>query len=110
VLQLDLDKLSLWARQWLVTFNAAKTVYLLFTLKQRSQHYPTLKFEGTELSMVTEHTHLGITLNTRLTWSNHVQNVSIKAFRVVNMLKQIRHLVSRSSMENAYRTLVLPII
>jgi len=110
VLQHDLEALSKWANQWLVTFNAAKTVFMLFSLKQQTPRYPSLTFDGTVLSMVTEHTHLGITLNSRLTWHSQVNKVTTKAFRVVNMLKRIRHLVPRSTMECAYRTLVLPII
>jgi hypothetical protein len=110
VLQQDLNALSLWARQWLVTFNAAKTVYMLFSLKKQAPKYPTLLLDGIEVSLVTEHTHLGITLNSKLTWHSHIHRITTKANKVVNMLKRIRHLVPRSSAECAYRTLVLPII
>lgn len=110
VLQEDLNALSCWAKQWLVTFNASKTVYMLFSSKRQAPVYPKLTFDGTELTQVTEHTHLGMTLNSRLTWHSHINKVTTKAYRVVNMLKRIRHLVPRSTLEGSYRTLVRPIL
>jgi len=109
-LQNDLERIAVWAKQWLVTFNAAKTVYMLFSLKRQIPTYPALTFEGVELKLVSEHCHLGVTLNSKVTWHSHIQKISTKAYRVINMLKRIRHLVSRSTMQSAYKTLVRPII
>jgi len=85
------------------------SVYAVF-LKKETPNYPSLTFDGTKLALVTEHIHLGITLNSRLTWHSQVNKITTKAFRVVNMLKRIRHLVPRLSAECAYRTLVLPVM
>jgi hypothetical protein len=110
VLQRDLNTISVWSKQWLVSFNAQKTVYMLFSLKKHTPKYPQLTFEGTDIKLVTHHCHLGINLVSSLTWHYHINNICTKAHKVINMLKRIRHLVPRSSIECAYRTLALPIL
>ena len=62
------------------------------------------------LNRVDTHTHLGVTLNSKITWHDHVKRVTEKAYRVINMIKRIRHLVPRSTLENLYKTLVRPIL
>ena len=106
----DLIKLSVWAKQWLVSFNANKTVYMIFSLRKQNRNYPCLKFNDVTLKQVTTHTHLGITFNSKMTWHNHINRISEKASKVINMLKRIRHLIPRSCLEQSYKTLVLPII
>ena len=45
----DLDRLSSWADRWLITFNAAKTVYLKISRKINQAPEPVLKLGGSQL-------------------------------------------------------------
>ena len=89
----DLEVLSDWAKQWLVTFNASKSVYIIFSLKRTTPDFPPLEFNGSLLERVQSHTHLGITFNSKMTWNDHINRTSTKAFRVLNMMKRIKHLI-----------------
>jgi len=106
----DLSRLSTWAKQWLVTFNASKTVYMILSLKRKIPNYPPLIFNNTTLEKVESHTHLGMTFNTMMTWHDHINRIIKKAHRTLNVIKRIQHLVPRTILERLYKTLVLPII
>ena len=45
----DLSTLADWAHQWLVTFQALKTVYMIFSRKQKKLVHPHLFLEATPL-------------------------------------------------------------
>jgi hypothetical protein len=50
----DLTSLSSWSSQWLVTFNAKKTMYTIFS---RKSTYPPLYLNGETILKVTSHPH-----------------------------------------------------
>ena len=58
----ELQLLTSWARQWLVTFNPLKTEAVLFTLK-KLDFFPQLFFENIRISFVDSHKHLGVALS-----------------------------------------------
>lgn len=60
----DLQILSAWAKQWLINFNPLKTEGILFTLK-RAFNLPQILFDGIPINFVTDHKHLGLTLNNK---------------------------------------------
>jgi hypothetical protein len=49
----DLTRLSSWSAQWLVTFNAKKTMYIIFSIS----NYPPLYLNGEVIAQVTSHSH-----------------------------------------------------
>ena len=69
----DLSNLSIWAKQWLVSFNSSKTEVLTFTNKRNPPNHPVLYLDGDP------HIHLGLTLTRSLSWSNHIQKRVCKA-------------------------------
>ena len=58
----DLQMMSNWAKQWLVTFNPLKTEAVLFTLK-KLDFFPHLIFDNVVINFVDSHKHLGVTLS-----------------------------------------------
>ena len=62
-MNLDLDTISQWALDWLVDFNARKTMSLLISLKQNPVLHPQLLMNGTVISESTSHKHLGVTFS-----------------------------------------------
>ena len=62
-----LQILSACAKQWLVNFNTLKTEGILFTLK-RMFNLPKIFFDGIRTNFVSDHKHLGLTLNNKGRW------------------------------------------
>ncbi len=59
-----------------MTFNAQKTVYMIFTNKiDKTKRYPAIIFNGNVIEKVSNHMHLGITLNETLSWDNHINQL-----------------------------------
>jgi hypothetical protein len=56
----DLAKLSTWASNWQVNFNATKTVYLLVSRKINPPPKPLLTLNGEQIREVQTHKHLTI--------------------------------------------------
>ena len=56
----DLEKISLWAWQWKMHFNADKTEELHFSIKRLCPVHPSLRLRKEEIKSKKEHKHLGM--------------------------------------------------
>ena len=63
-LNLDLEKISCWAQQWLVTFTPAKSESILFSRKLNKPCHPPVSMDETQINEVTSHKHLGVIFQT----------------------------------------------
>jgi hypothetical protein len=106
----DLERLSTWASKWLVTFNATKTVYLIVSRKLNPAPKPALLLNGEPVKEVLTHKHLGLTINTSLTWSDHISLLTAKAARCVGLLQRISRTVPRQCLEILYKSMIRPIL
>ena len=70
----DLNLISSWAKQWLVTFNPQKTEAILFSLTTVGE-LPKLIFQNTGVTFVENHKHLGITSSQNGQWNAHIDTI-----------------------------------
>ena len=110
LLNRDLIRISKWAKQWRVTFNELKSKFMYITLKPVQLNLPILRFNEIPLDRVYNHCHLGIYLNSSLSWGAHVSTIVKKAMNRISSLKKVRHLLPRSVMENLYKTIIKPVL
>jgi hypothetical protein len=106
----DLNRLSIWADRWLITFNATKTVYLKITRKINQAPKPVLRLKGVVVREVLTHKHLGLTFNTTLTWGDHIGKLVTKAAQCVGLLKRICRDVPRECLEILYKAMIRPLL
>jgi hypothetical protein len=106
----DLNRLSTWADRWLITFNAAKTVYLKVSRKINQAPKPILKLKGEVIKEVESHKHLGLTFNNTLTWSDHIDKLVTKAAQCVGLLRRICREVPRECLETLYKAMIRPLL
>ena len=71
-LQTDLNNIQQWADSWLVDFSPAKSKDLVMTLKTNKPIHQPVTLDGTVITRVEEHKHLGISLSSDLRWTTHV--------------------------------------
>ena len=69
-LNLDLQVLDNWAKQWLVDFNLQKTEYMVISLRKNINHI-NLKSNSENLNQVDNHKHLGVTIYSNGKWVEH---------------------------------------
>ena len=77
-MQEALKKIEDWTRKWLVSLNAKKTTYTIFSLSTRAQT-TTLKVGGHNLPQDNSPTYLGVTFDPRMTWKNQIDKRTTRA-------------------------------
>ena len=73
----DLAKISKWAFQWKSSFNPdpnkqATEVY--FSNKRDKEYYQVLQFNSTDVEIVDSQEHLGLILDSKLNYNEHVKS------------------------------------
>ena len=96
----DLNLLSNWAKQWLVTFNPNKTEAILFSF--RDSELPQLLFDNTSIQFVDNHKHLGVTLNKRGQWNDHIDSIIASATKVIGIMRKLKFTLNRKSLNQIY--------
>ncbi len=109
-LHTDLTKISNWAKQWLVSLNASKTVGVHFSRKTCPSRIPPIILNDEPIKLVKSHKHLGITLNSSLTWTDHINSIRSKCNRLLGLLKRFKYRWSRTALETSYKSFIRPII
>ena len=84
----DLIKITKWAKQWKVTFNAKKSKDMIFS-KKSLNNSPPLIFGNTFIDRVNTHRHLGLILTSTLDWTAQVNEVCLKANRKLSVLRNV---------------------
>jgi hypothetical protein len=109
ILNHDLQVISFWSRQWLVTFNPDKTEVLFFT-NSNNLNKPVLFFEGSQLKFSTSHKHLGVTLNENGKWHDHIENIVTSASKVLNIMRALKFKINRKALNTIYISFMRPLL
>ena len=69
--------LSQWGKKWGLTFNASKTVVLLFTksstIRKKYENQKLVKMEGIQIPFSDSVKYLGVTLDNKLSWKPRIE-------------------------------------
>ena len=104
-----MEELSKWFRCNKLTLNLKKTEYVYFGKPgNRSQPSLGLKVGGQEIRRVEGARFLGVWVDERLRWTEHIDKVLAKVGRLVGVLGRVRNAVGGSSIHKLYNALVLP--
>ena len=106
----DHQRLTAFGEQWLIIFNAVKIEYMIISRKRNRPNYPELFLNGELISVVDQHTHLGVTFSNTLSWSSH-NNASIaRADRRLSVIRRSQNLLPRTCKEMRYKTTIHPVL
>ena len=100
----DLNKIAVWLDKWLVT-NLVKYRNVVFSLKSNKQVHPPLFRNSNMVKDAESHTHLGLTLQSSMSWRNHIIQVYENASKRLNMLKFVTYKLDRSILTSLYKSL-----
>ena len=102
---------SIWAYQWKMQFNPDKnkqTMQVIFSQKRDTTVHPPLFSNGSEVVIKTEHKHLGMILDSKLTFLSHIKEAIIKARRGVGIVRFLSKYVTRDVLDQIYKLYVRP--
>ena len=107
----DLNLIGQWAQQWKMSFNPdpnKQAIKLLFSRKINSANHPSLYFNNQEVCRATDHKHLGLILDTKLTFTKHIsQKISI-ARKDIGIIKYMSSYAPKRTLHQIYKIFVRP--
>ena len=106
----DLLKLSIYGTQWLITFNALKTEYIIVSKRKTRAMHPDLFLNDTKLTEVNNHKHLGLTISNNMSWSSHINEILAKAEKRLSLMRRSKHILPRSCLDKLYKSMILALL
>ena len=98
----DLDLIRLWAQNWRMSFNPdprKQAVELIFSRKSVKTDHPVILFNDLPVTKVDEHKHLGIMLDSKLSFSAHIHAAITKSRKGIGMLKFLSKYLPRNTLK-----------
>ena len=102
----DLYLISKWAYSWKMSFNpdpSKQATEIIFSKK-----LPTLRFNNNTLTPTNSHKHLGMILDSKLNFKNHLSEKISKANKGIGIIRRLYNFLPRASLVNIYRAFVRP--
>ena len=106
-LQDDLHTLYRWTQDWQLGLNISKCncKSMDLTNKPKPVNF-SCSFNNTNLEQVKTYKYLGVILDGKLSWVEHVNQVKTKAMRTLNLLRRTLHRCNKEAKAKAYAALV----
>ena len=107
----DLTKISEWAVQRKMNFNpdpCKQAQELLFSRKKISKPYPSLYFNDNPVHQVQLHKHLGLFLDQKLSFDEHIQCILTKAHKIIGMIRKLQQIIPRAALLTIYKSFLRP--
>ena len=105
----DLKKINDWTSQWKMTFNPdhkKQAQEIIFSRKLKKTMHSPLLFNNNNVSQVNSQTHLGVTLDVKLTFEEHLKNVFNKKPKTIGLLKKVSNLLPRQALATIYKAFI----
>ena len=110
-IQTSANSLNAWAFQWKMNFNPDPTKQaqeVIFSRKTKKVYHPPLMFNNAKVTQTTSQKHLGILLDSQLTFEDHLKMVSTKTTKTICLLRKLQNLLPRSALITIYKAFVRP--
>ena len=107
----DLKKINKWAFQWKMSFNpdpSKQAQEVIFSRKIKKLPHPSLVFNNNNVLQTSSQKHLGVTLDVKSTFHEHLSNVLNKVNKTVGLLRKLQNLLPSSTLITICKVFVKP--
>ena len=108
----DLNLISNWAYTWKMSFNpdlSKQAKEITFSKKQSNIQLPALTFNNSILSPTNSHKHLGMILDSKLNFRNHLSEKINKTNKGIGTIRRLLYnFLPRASLINIYKFFIRP--
>ena len=108
----DFNIILQWAYQWTMEFNpdpSKQATEVLFSCKKSTPNHPQLIFNGSVVAKVSNQKHLGLILDSGLSFEKHLNEKIMKAKKNVGVLKYLSHFLPQNRLIKCIKLLFVPI-
>ena len=105
----NLKKIEAWAHQWKMSFNPdllKQAQEVIFSRKRNKPHHPDTIFSGNPVKKSSYQKHLGIFLDSKLDFDEHIKGVFEKTSKSIGLIRNLRNFLSRPSLLQIYKSFV----
>ena len=109
VLNNDLNLIKQWAFQWKMQFNPdvnKQAVNVIFSCKRNKPAHPPIFFNDIIVKQLPKHKHLGLTLDSKLTFDKHIQESITKARKGIGVIRFMSKYLQRNVVDQLYKLYV----
>ena len=103
----ELYKVSEWIRANKLSLNISKTNTMVFQKNLAVNNSIQIMIDNNIIQQVTSNKFLGVTINSDLTWKNHINLVTTKIARAIGVIRRIRYRLSKKTAMMLYETLIV---
>ena len=107
----DLDLIKRWAYQWKMAFNPdpnKQATEVIFSHKKTPVNHPPLFFNAVPVTSSPRQKHLGLVLDSKLTFSHHLSSKICKANKGICVIKRLRKYLPRKTLLCVYKSYIRP--
>ena len=108
-LNIELQEIVVWLKANRLSLNIAKTHYIIFSSKRKNvtpSH--DIHIEGNSIVQVNSCKFLGVMIDGKLSWQNHIDYIKQKIAKVTGVLYRARSRLSTEHLIKLYNALVIP--
>ena len=107
----DLEKLNNWLKLNHLTLSISKSKFMIIGSSQRLNKIDSISFkvDNIDLDEVSSFKYLGIVINNRLNWQDHVDQMFSKINKKLGLLKRIRYCLPLDARLMFFNSYVLPL-
>ena len=83
---------------------------VIFSKKKKTQTHPIISLNNIQVEKVPYQKHLGILLDEKLNFKQHVDSAILKMNKGISVIKKLRHSLPRKSLLTIYKAFLQPLI
>jgi len=102
----ELQKVDEWMRFNKLPLNDSKTSYMLIGPRGKRLHDFTVKINDNTISQTNSTKHLGVYIDDKLTWSDHITNLEKTTSSSVGIFYRIRRYLNERALKSLYFNIV----
>ena len=78
IINTELSHVNVWLKANKLSLNVAKPNFMVFHTSNKIVNYPKLKINDNVIERVQSFNYLGLLVHYNITWSKHIEKVSLK--------------------------------
>lgn len=108
LLNVELQKVSVWLKANKLTVNIQKTFYMVFHRVRLKNAKKTVIIQDTKIQSQKNTKFLGIIIDDQLKWNDHITYVKNKISKSIGILYKARNYLNKYTLKNLYYTYTYP--